>query len=399
MNQLASNFNQFLPINRKERFYTATILPGIICSDNFRDFNLFLKLIRNFPSEVQINADASDNNIQFITEFSLKESVDYCGRDFCDIPATKDTPDLVILITKPELLLVVIEGKMFGNTPLADFKTQIEAQKIVINSLHKTLKIKPENIFHIGLVPKSYFPSKPLVNCQMMYWEDIIDAYNGVQNNQYFLEVLKLAVNNYTSLTSSKEGAFGSFGKNMEDKLNGVQILAELKKGKNFWVGRNRGLAGDFLRKDRDSGGWKSFNYEVNFKSETAPNRNWFSAKDFAAFVHSEAENQQTSFSEVIDPWHFSHLGKDYFIKISEILGFGGRLDCPVNIVYTGKSNVEYIEKQRGRQVNPNWSVVLKDGKNLRYGSASGNRIQEGLWGSANCKKTRWSDILNYNWD
>lgn len=298
MNNLELNFKNYLPVNRKERYYTATILPAIICDDNFKNLFLFLNLIENFPKDIKIQPDASINNIQFITEFSLKESFNYCAREFLDVPSTKDTPDLVILITQPELLLVVIEGKMFGNTSIFDFKTQIEAQKKIIKSLQKTLSIKTENIFHIGLIPKEYFTSKPLIDCQIMYWEDIIGAYTDLQTNKYFLEVLKLAVKNYSSLASAKEGAFGSFGKNMEVRLNGIQILAEYEKGKHFWVGRKKGLSGDLLKMDRDSGGWKNFSYEVNFKAESAPNKNWFSAKDFVEFILGCDENKNSFLSK-----------------------------------------------------------------------------------------------------
>ena len=113
-NKITANLKSFLPLNRKERFYTGTVLPQIICYDNFKYFERFTSLIRGFPKDIHINPSPSANNIMFTTEYSLKES--YRRRDgnkiFEDIPATKETPDLVTLIMNPEPLLILLEAKM-----------------------------------------------------------------------------------------------------------------------------------------------------------------------------------------------------------------------------------------------------------------------------------------------
>ena len=64
--------NRMLPLNRKERYYTATVLPGIICTENFKYFGRFLKLL-NLGSA---RFDVADNvNIQFFTEYGLAEAL------------------------------------------------------------------------------------------------------------------------------------------------------------------------------------------------------------------------------------------------------------------------------------------------------------------------------------
>jgi hypothetical protein len=32
-------FGERLPVNRKERYYTGTVLPGIVCQDGFKYFD------------------------------------------------------------------------------------------------------------------------------------------------------------------------------------------------------------------------------------------------------------------------------------------------------------------------------------------------------------------------
>ena len=286
MENLEKNFNEYLPLNRKERFYTGTILPSIICFQNFEYIHLFFRLIEKFPQNIKIQPDSIQNNIQFLTEYSLKESANFIQKNFDNLPSTKDTPDLVILITKPELYLIVIEAKMFSSATIDEFNNQIKAQKKIIDCIRTNLKIKEHNIFHIGLVPQKYFPNSIHKNCQMLYWEDIIDSYQSILSKNYFLETLKLALNNYSLLKSNNDGS--SYGKNMESRLTGFEIIKRSKSGEAFFVGRNKGINGPELKNDKDSGRWESYKYEVNFTAKTPPNRNWFSSGEFVKFINTE---------------------------------------------------------------------------------------------------------------
>jgi len=46
---LDSLMAQLLPLNRKEKYYTGTVLPGIICADNFAHFSHFTRLLPEQP--------------------------------------------------------------------------------------------------------------------------------------------------------------------------------------------------------------------------------------------------------------------------------------------------------------------------------------------------------------
>ena len=63
-----------LPLNRKERYYTGTVLPMLIASDGFMHLGRFLglcgleiELAGNTPFE-------GDQNLQFFTEYNFAES-------------------------------------------------------------------------------------------------------------------------------------------------------------------------------------------------------------------------------------------------------------------------------------------------------------------------------------
>ena len=85
-------FDERLPINRKERYYTGTVLPMIVASDGFKHFGRFLALC-GMP-EVALEADPNSANIQFLTEYgfeeSLKDGAEKRFRDPCTtlLPAT-----------------------------------------------------------------------------------------------------------------------------------------------------------------------------------------------------------------------------------------------------------------------------------------------------------------------
>jgi hypothetical protein len=288
MNKLEVNFSEILPLNRKERFYTGTVLPQIICYDNFKYINRFLNLIPNFPKDVQIFPNASNNNILIQTEYSFKESriekhfIKKYEGDF----ETKDTPDIIILITTPEPILILIEAKMYNATTPKSLIDQMKNQEWIINTLNKGLSIKKENIFHLGLVPHGLINDKnAILPFQLIHWEEIVSTYKDILSDNYFLNVLVVALKKYNDLKSKSGEGFNSYGKNMESKLSGEQIFKLHNEGKSFWVGRNYGLYGDKLRSDKESGKWRTFKYEVNFSAEEKPNNNWFRASDFIKFL------------------------------------------------------------------------------------------------------------------
>ena len=399
MQKLVDNFKTYLPVNRKERFFTGTVLPQIICCDNFKEISRFLKLIRGFPKNLIIKSNASENNIQFLTEFSLKESlVDGVGsREYLDVPVTKETPDIVILITDPELFLIVIEAKMFSSIQPHEFRQQLHDQKKVIDSIQKTLTINEGNIFHLGLVPRDFFQEDAVFDFQVLYWEDILSAFSPIRPDDYFVNVLKLALADFNKLRSTSNTAFSTYGKNMEDKLTGSEIFERVSRGEEFWVGRSGGLAGDKLLVDKNSGGWRTFEYEVRFSGSEPPNHNWFSAARFARLMNGTAEKQQLLEPNVAsNPWHFSHLGKSYFLEIANLLRLGRSLDVPIDIVYVGKKGEPYAHKKVGRSVSPNWCVRLKDGRELKYGTPTKHMVERGLWTLSNCHAFKWSEIKEY---
>lgn len=285
MNKINSNFESYLPLNRKERYFTGTVFPQIVCFDNFKHINRFLNLINGFPKNIEVKPDIKDSNIQFFTEYSLNESANFDDESikYSDVPSSKETPDIVILITEPELYLILVEVKMYSSIGLSDFAKQLDNQRIMLDCIRGNLKIKPGNVFHVGLVPESMFTETAPGGYQILHWENILREYKDLLSDNYFYNVLQTALTKYNKLKS--QTARTSHGKNMETKLTGMEILDEIKGGRKFIISRNRGLNGPEFTNDINTGEWKTFSYEVNFSKLNPINKNWFTSLQFYSKV------------------------------------------------------------------------------------------------------------------
>lgn len=409
MNSLSEILSTIIPLNRKERFYTGTVLPAIICADNFKQMNRFFGLIGGFDIAIEINPDPENCNIVFQTEYSFKESVygEHFQKMYSEKHETKDTPDLVILITEPEKYLFVCEAKMFSNITPGDLNRQLMNQEWFIDTIKGKLGIPDENCFHFALVPEGLIPDKTRLSRPVVYWEEVLNAYNDIQKSEYFFNILKMALQKYELLKSNSGNQLLTYGKNMDFRLSGESILELHKSGKNFWVGRNLGLSGEKFRVDVESGGWKHFEYEINLDAQEAPNRNWFSSGEFYKAVTNqtnEAEMEiiteyKTATTKIAgieaDPWHFSHLGEDYFLDLAMNAKCGRSWDAKIEFVYIGKTGVEYKLKRNGRNVNPNWSVHLTDSREFKYDNRK-QKLEKGMWERKNCNVYYWSDLKEY---
>ena len=113
---LSGLFDERLPINRKERYYTGTVLPMIVASDGFKHFGKFLALC-GIP-EIALEADPNTTNVQFFSEYGFKESLmNGAEKRFRD-PGGRDTPDLVVYMERS--LLLGVEAKFFDQPSIAD---------------------------------------------------------------------------------------------------------------------------------------------------------------------------------------------------------------------------------------------------------------------------------------
>ena len=271
-----------LPLNRKEKFYTGTVFPMIVCRDNFKYFHLFLSLLGINGLEIKANPNLS--NIQFFTEYNLRESIydPETKTRFGGQPETNDTPDILILIAGEQKILIAIEAKMYEMLERHKLEYQMNRQKkYVLKWLQTRLNI--QRILHYALLPKALSDNKmnglayPIIT-----WDDIYKKYKEAYTEDYFLSLLKIALNYYDELVSESTG----YSKNCEIKMSGVDILKGYRAGTldKKTMGRSMGLKGKYLLEDINSGRWRKQEYETSSK-EKLPTDNWFYIKEFIELV------------------------------------------------------------------------------------------------------------------
>ena len=266
-----------LPLNRKERFFTGTVFPMVVCKNNFENINLLLSLF-DLPETINVNVSPDSENILFFTEYSLVESLIGTAKErFKELPDSKDTPDIVILIEDKKKYLIALEAKMYDVPSVDKLNLQMNGQGKILNSVGKTLGIN--EFYHYLLLPERFKQKVLGLNYPVITWEDIMRAYEPVCAGDYFFELLRISLDKYDELVSLGL----TFSMNCEERVLGEKIYDRFKRGDVFMVsmGREGGLRGNKLKEDIDSGSWCKYRYETSSKRPKDINRNWFLVEDF----------------------------------------------------------------------------------------------------------------------
>jgi hypothetical protein len=110
-----------LPLNRKERFYTGTVLPMLVASDGFMHLNRFVDLCGAPILAPDERFRDGMQRFEFFTEYSFVESVftEANRARFGERPTDNDTPDLVFV---GDDWLLAVEAKMYHNPSVLSLK-------------------------------------------------------------------------------------------------------------------------------------------------------------------------------------------------------------------------------------------------------------------------------------
>ncbi len=261
---------QGLPLNRKEQYYTATVLPMIIASDGFAHIHRFFRLcgLELSPS----GSREANPGFQFFSEYNLAESLRPSDLErFPNAPTSHDTPDLMFV--GPDWMLAV-EAKVFHDPSPEALDAQLGRQRKIIDYLADALGIAADRVHHVLLLPSGLEATG--VSAPVVTWEAVVEGYRVV-GPKYWVLLLHDALERYDQLKSVSAPR----GQNNDAYLTGAQIVAGAKAGTlGFtFMGRNRGLDGPELAKDIATGAWRTQRYEV--REEPLEARNWFAIAAF----------------------------------------------------------------------------------------------------------------------
>jgi hypothetical protein len=186
-----------LPLNRKERYYTGTVLPMIVAADDFAHLHRFLMLCGMPADALPTNSDSRTSpRLQFFTEYSFVESVftDTDRARFHDVPTSNDTPDVVLV---GDDWLLAVEAKMFHDPSPQALNAQLDRQRIIVDYIAVNLHIPAARTRHVVLLPAPFAANA--LHAPVVTWEDVLHAYRVV-GPEYWVATLSAAISRYHDL-------------------------------------------------------------------------------------------------------------------------------------------------------------------------------------------------------
>jgi hypothetical protein len=217
-----------LPLNRKERFYTATVLPMLVCADDFAHLDRLLAM----AGLTDILSNSAGSGVQVFSEYGYWESIHPLPDTDPDAPATRDTPDLVLFLLGPSRrLLVLIEAKLYHRPSRAALGEQLSAQAGLLTHLADRLQVPPDGRAQLVLLPEQRTGELGLVRGEpsppdwprviVRTWQELLQAYRPVAP-AYWVDVLALALDRYPQLRSKRPAP----GANAWALVTGAELLA-----------------------------------------------------------------------------------------------------------------------------------------------------------------------------
>jgi hypothetical protein len=275
-----------LPLNRKERYYTGTVFPAIVCAENFAYFDRLAKVIPNSPP-LQVNARPDCANVQVFTEYGLQESIfDAAARQrFTVPPKARDMPDILIFVAAQAPVLIALEAKMYDRPTRQALEEQMRRQReVVVDYLALALRVPAEGVVHACLLPEQLLRDAgyDALLYPVVTWEALLAEFSKGRGDDYWLAVLRLALASYPELVSQTAPR----REHADAVLAGAQIYERAKARTLEYglMGRQFGADGDPLLEDLQSGRWRKQRYEVS-RATDRPNPNWFPVHSFVARV------------------------------------------------------------------------------------------------------------------
>ncbi len=307
--------NRGLPFNRKERFFTATVVPALLGPS----WERLVEVLRHVAVESDHVIWTTDHaNTQVFSEYGIGESILASDVRFEGLTVPRDTPDLVIY--QPNRVLVGVEAKMFDVPGRAELLEQLSRQATVLAVLARALDLPEQYVHQVALLPNETATAVgPLPDgVRSLAWRDLLAICS--EGPQWALDVLRFALDNWPDLAGTGKGA------SPDEIVVGERILHRYRLGDltHAVMGRNRGLDGPEFIEDIDTESWRSHPYPVRLNGP-APNRNWFPVADFAERIDlvSPAARHVASWQVVADA--IRQFGDE--IAVREIHPGGGQSD------------------------------------------------------------------------
>lgn len=284
---LSELLDHTLPLNRKERFYTGTVLPAIVTVDDFSSLDR-LGALMGAPGLI-VRTQAENCTVLFFTEYGISESAIGAAKGrFDGLPTGRDTPDVVILVTEPSPVLLAIEAKLYDRPGGTALRAQLDAQARLLEPLRERLAVwlgvSVVGLKHVALLPEAQKRAVNIEPYEVITWQEVRAAFADVAPS-YWLAMLDEALNRYDDLV-------GKAVRYDAASLTGEEIVSGFHAGDIPFnaMGRGKhGLRGAYMDADIADRTWPTVSYQVAAEVP-AGNPNWFRIEDFVERLKSSGQ-------------------------------------------------------------------------------------------------------------
>lgn len=190
---------RFDDLTRVEKYYSATVLPGLLAHDNFQGLKTFLELLNSklkLKSSQVVDLTGFEENIdsiQLITEVNLERDVVFYK---IDIPSNlferkqlrTSVPDILIIF--PDWVML-IEAKFFLSFSSHQLYEQMQKQTYLLDIICGLYGDEKMNKVQLSISPYG----ENLREFISISWQEVFDALKAVVPPcNYFLKRLENAV-------------------------------------------------------------------------------------------------------------------------------------------------------------------------------------------------------------
>lgn len=263
-----------LPLNREERFWTATVFPALAVGSELERLPQLVELLHLRAGLPKPTESIGYPDAFVLTEYSIQKSWTHTEIAASDGYAT---PDILLIVTGKNPAVFTIEAKMFDS--IESIAWQLVQQELycatpIAEKMEEVLGSEHVPHYMFALVPEPRADAARAQGLHVMSWTDVLALGPG---EGYFHDMLGRAIAQYDQLTSKT-------ARTHEGGLKGNEIVRRAATNDNppHWIGAGPGRRGN--RRHLESGDWGNRTFVVNWTSEGAPaTRNWMKLDQFLA--------------------------------------------------------------------------------------------------------------------
>ena len=300
-----------LPVNRRDRFWSATVLPGLIGADDLTELPRLFALAGH---EVEVGP-ADDRRALLLTEYGVAGPEGRISQRLPEVPWEGPVPPVLALVGGPAPVLLALEPSLFARPSADQLRLRVWRRHKVLEPIARRLSadlgtevalvvrlLLPEHVVDSEALGDDFAP---------LTWEQLLETYADL-GPTYWTRMLEAGLAEAREAHAAIDADPGDLSlRGPEDGhvLTGEQIVEGARSHSMpwHWMAREHGLSGSPLASDLESGMWTSIEYQVAVESPDPDESGstWFRIEDFLVRAAERAdsaydEDPRTRFAQVL---------------------------------------------------------------------------------------------------